>query len=158
MRVQLLTEGKSAQVYPLVQLRRPNLSQDEWHRFTAAYLEPDTKSEPGERGILTAEDDRGYIFAMLAFTMVIDLRHGRVLIAQDVVAVTVLDRFRKVVISELFHALEDLARQKQCVAVRTWVGGLESGRQKSALYDSLLNRGHEIDQLVLCKTLGGDMM
>ena len=153
MRVQLLTEGKVTQAYPLVQLRQPDLTQEDWHRFTAYHLDSNPQGKPDERGILTAEDDRGYIIAMLVYTTVPDLRHGSAMIAHDVIAVTVLDRFRKVVISALFHALEVLARQKQCVAVRTRVGGLGDGRQQSALYDSLLNRGHAFDHLVSGKTL-----
>ncbi len=153
MRVQQLTEGKISQAYPLVQYQRPDVSQDAWHKFTLAHLSRDERGDAGDRGILTTEDDRGYIFAMLTYAMIPDLHHGRALVAQDVIAVTPLDRFNRLAIAAMFQSLEDLAREKQCAVVHTKVSGFSPGGQMEKFFDSLLNNGHEVDHLVLCKTL-----
>jgi len=150
MRVKLLTEAKTAQAYPLVQLLQPNLSLEAWDQFTASHF---GTIEAGERGIFTVEDDRGCILALLAYTIDPDLCHRRVLIVKDVIAVTPLDRLKELALSALFEAIEDLAKEKRCLAVRTRIIESESRGKAEALRVSLLSQGHEHDHVVLRKTL-----
>jgi len=153
MRVQRLTESTVSQAFPLVQYRRPDMSHDAWAEFTSAHLGCGEGQGLGDRGILTAVDEQGYIFAMLSYAMVPDLHHGRALIAQDVIAVTPLDGHNKVAIAALFEALEQLARTKHCSVLHTRVNGLEAEKHGDALFASLLDSGHELHHLVLCKAL-----
>lgn len=150
MRVQQLTEGKIVQAFPLVQFLKPGLSLEDWLQFTAAHLNTE---KVGERGILTVEDDRGYIVAMLAYSVDPDLSHGRALVAKDVIAVTSLDKWRKSAISALFGTLEEIAREMRCMAVHTRMSGHEQKSQTDSLHVSLLSSGHAVDHMVLCKTL-----
>ena len=150
MKVQLLTEGKVAQVYPLIQLLQPKLSLEAWHRFTAAHL---GDGDIVERGILTVEDDRGTVFAMLTYAIDPDLSHGRALVAKDLIAVTPLDKFKRAAISALFEAVENLAKEKHCWAVHTRISEAEARKEEDALRLSLLEEGHAVDHVVLCKPL-----
>ena len=150
MRVQLLTEAKVAQVYPLIQLLQPKLSLEAWHRFTVEHL---GGGDIGERGILTVEDDRGYICAMLSYAIDPDLSHGRAMLAKDLIAVTPLDKSRRAAISALIQAIEELAREKRCLAVHTRLSHCAPEAQEDAVCVSLFDRGHAVDHVVLCKTL-----
>ena len=65
----------------------------------------------------------------------------------------ILGKYNKLAIAAMFQSLEKLAREKQCAAVHTRVSGFNPGGLKERFFDSLLDNGHAIDHLVLCKTL-----
>ena len=109
--------------------------------------------QASDRGILTVEDDRGLILAMLAYSVDLDLFHGRILAAKDVIAVTSLDKSRKAAISVLYAALEELAKEKRCIAVHTRVSADKPEAKKDSLHGSLLSSGHAVDHFVFCKIL-----
>ncbi|HIC79849.1 MAG TPA: hypothetical protein EYP07_02635 [Kiloniellaceae bacterium] len=152
MRVLPLTEAKVSQAYPLAQLRHPRLSLEAWTQFAASHVTP---ALPLERGILTAEDERGTIYALLAYTIDPDLDHGRALIAREMIAAAPLRRTCSMMVAALVQETERLAREKHCMALRTHLGTMGQRRPERALQAPLLADGHAPDHVMLCKTLIG---
>ncbi|WP_420346357.1 hypothetical protein [Pelagibius sp.] len=152
MRVLPLTNGKISQAYPLAQLSHPQLSLEAWTQFAALHLAP---ALPLERGILTAEDDQGTIYALLAYTIDPDLDHGRALIAREVIAAAPLHCTRSTAVAALVQATERLAREKRCMALKTHFGAGGEGHPERSLHAPLLAAGHAPDHVMLCKTLVG---
>jgi len=128
--------------YPLARMLAPALDLSAWQRFAGAILDG---APTEERGILAAIGEGGYLCGLLIYRVVHDLRHGRALTADHVLALDIVDR--KPVAAALLAALEDLSESLGCDALHT---GFDTPQESlKAVWEGA---GHQIERTLLCKT------
>jgi len=140
--VRSLDRKEIAAAYPLARMLVPALDLAAWQRFAGAILEG---ASTEERGILAATGEGGYLCGLLVYRVVHDLRHGRVLTADHVLALDIVDR--KPVAAALLAALEQLCEALGCDALHT---GFDTPQESlKAVWEGA---GHQIERTLLCKT------
>jgi hypothetical protein len=140
--VRSLDRKEIATAYPLARMLAPSLDLAAWQRFAGAILDG---APTEERGILAAEGEGGYLCGLLIYRVVHDLRHGRVLTADHVLALDIVDR--KPVAAALLSALEELSEALGCDALHT---GFDTPQETlKALWEGA---GHQVERTLLCKT------
>lgn len=167
LRIRPLTEERLRQAFPLVQTWDASLTLEDWEAFARPLLEDkgakEGKSGLPERGIMTVENEQGYISGFFSYHCVKDLRHGRLLFAENLVAFDFIDR--DTCYEALCAALENLAHRLGCGAIHTIVadatskgeaqGKLPEHGKEPRLRRLLEARGHHEEGWLLCKRLTG---
>jgi hypothetical protein len=156
---QAVQTHNAARAYPLIQIMRSDVSLDAWLAFVAA-TNTDCGSTPIKptsewplRGILSIENERGYIHGLFSYHVAFAIDHKSVLEVSNFVAVDTADRAGA--IKALISAMEELARTLNCTAIHTQVTGDWADGEVSAsgLSKHLQNAGHGPNSLNLCKPL-----
>jgi hypothetical protein len=137
-----LTPEKVDRAYGLVRLVTAQISLETWRGFATSLISP---SDTPESGILTIEDERGYILGLVGYVVDRDLEHGRTLLAKNFFALDGLDTKKKEVAYALIEALEDLARDKGCRAIRTIVHEPEAALRDAWIIEVLKGCGHHTE-------------
>jgi hypothetical protein len=119
--VRRLTGADVLRAYPLARLAAGHLTLPAWLRFAEALgAEPPGAKKarktaaPRAEGLLGVEDSRGYLYALCSFAVVPDLRTGRRLWVNNLVALDLIDG--DVPAQALIGALDRLARDLDCPA------------------------------------------
>jgi hypothetical protein len=81
-----LTRKRVEQAYPLVQTVSDDISLEKWHAYTDAYLKRGPKGSIGEKGIISVENEQGYIHGLLGFRVDMTLRWGHTLMCEHLIA------------------------------------------------------------------------
>jgi hypothetical protein len=110
--VRRLTARQAAQAFPLIQSIAPDLRLEDWKSFST---QPATE-DMGTRGVIAARDERNYICGLACYHVVPHLRGRRLLIADHLIALDLVDRGGA--IAALLGALEELAMLEKCGAVQ----------------------------------------
>jgi hypothetical protein len=142
MQLQALNSEKIDQAYALVQLEAPEISLESWRDFAMSLISP---SEAPESGILTVDDERGYLLGLVGYVIDRDLVHGRTLMAKNFIALDGTEGRRKEVAFTLIRAMEDLAHDKRCGAIRTIVHEPESVLRDAWIIEVLKHSGHHTE-------------
>jgi hypothetical protein len=139
--VRVLDPKEIAAAYPLACMLAPTLDMAAWQRFAGAIL---AGNPTEERGILVAVGEGRYLCGLLIYRVVHDLRHGRVLTADHVIALDIVDR--KPVAAALLAALEELSEALGCDALYT---GFDTPQESlRAVWEGA---GHQVARTLLCK-------
>lgn len=154
--VRRLTGEDVLRAYPLARLAAGHLTLPAWLRFAEALgAEPPgtkkTRKTANGEGLLGVEDSRGYLYALCSFVVAPDLRTGRRLCVDNLVALDLLDG--DIPAQALVGALDRLARDLDCPAYvvqlppaaqaaaagRRFLAGLGSagGQEQTCLYRAL---------------------
>jgi hypothetical protein len=155
--VRRLTGDDVMRAYPLARLAAGHLTLPAWLRFAEALgAEPPGAKKPrkasgGAEGLLGVEDSRGYLYALCSFAAEPDLRTGRRLCVDNLVALDLIDG--DIPAQALIGALDRLARDLDCPAYvvhlppaaqaaaagRRFLAGLISvgGQEQTCLYRAL---------------------
>lgn len=155
--VRRLTGEDVMRAYPLARLAAGHLTLPAWLRFAEALgAEPPGAKKPrkaaaGSEGLLGVEDSRGYLYALCSFAVEPDLRTGRRLCVDNLVALDLIDG--DIPARALVGALDRLARDLDCPAYvvhlppaaqaaaagRRFLAGLASlgGQEQTCLYRAL---------------------
>ena len=130
-----LVPDQIAQAYALIQAAESSISLKQWQDFVESVTCPTKKAAPN-RGIMTLRDEEGYIFGLFTYFVRPDLRHDRVLVIDNFLAMTLLSSMARIGEENGCHAINmDIARKY------TWIT------------DYLTNTGHEVEKLRFCKIL-----
>lgn len=111
-----LTADRMAQAFPLMQLVNPNLSFDGWQRYVAYRTQSEVK-EPS--GILLIEDTSQHIAGLFGYLIELNLQHGRVLVARDLVTLALFEHQRCQTLRTIVETMEELAETNSCSAIHT---------------------------------------
>lgn len=131
--------------FPLARLLVPTLSLAAWQSFAAKL----TAGAPAsDHGILAAESEGGYLCGLVIYRVMHDLRHGRLLTADHIVALDIVDR--KPVAAAVLAALEHLGKALDCDALHTSLDAPQESLK--AVWE---DAGHHIEKTLLCKTSAG---
>ncbi len=147
MQVRALTNEKVTQVYPLIQLVRPDLTLDGWRSLALDHIQC---TDAVDNGVLTVENEYGYVLGFILYTIYADLRHGRTLMAKDAVVCTALRRTKEAAFAALLDRLETVAQENQCTAIHTCMLHSEADIAEAGFHESLEKHGHRIDHFMLC--------
>lgn len=147
--VKRLPADRVDQAFPLVQSACGELALETWRGYAAIRSAPGGVIPDGGGGVVSVEGARSYIHGLFDYRIDIDLRCGRTLVCDNIVALDLLDA--KSVLAVLFEAMESLAAQNRCQAVHVSVP--EGG---TALLCRLEDSGHAVRSVGLCKRLAGD--
>lgn len=140
--VRALDPKEIAAAYPLARLLAPTLDMATWQQFAGKIL---GGAPTEERGILAAVGEGGYLCGLLIYRVTHDLRYGRVLTADHVIALDIVDR--KPVAAALLAALEELSEALGCDALYT---GFDTPQESlRAVWEGA---GHQVARTLLCKT------
>ena len=142
MKTQPLKLEKIDQAYGLVRLTAPQISLEAWRDFARSLISP---SEAPESGILTVEDDCGCIMGLVGYVIDRDLDHGRTLLAKNLNALDGTENINQEVAFALIKAMEDLARDKRCGAIRTIIHEPEAALRDAWIIELLKNSGHHTE-------------
>lgn len=110
------------QAFPLVNAVAPGLTVQRWRDFAARAL-PDAPPSDGPsaavvgRGIMTVQNDRGYILGLFSHGVCDHLRLGRVLGVDNLMVADMFDAGGAM--EALLEAMKRLAREAGCVAIHT---------------------------------------
>jgi hypothetical protein len=154
------------QAFPVVQTIAPDLGVERWRDFAAAILAaaelesgdaaPAGAPEQGirPRGIMTVQNARGYIHGLFSYTVEENLRHGRVLEADNFIVLDLFDPAGAA--AELLGAMDELAGQLGCSAIHTNLPDDYSSLPGYCnwLLTSFREAGHAVETLRLFKRLG----
>lgn len=142
MRTGTLNANKIDQAYGLVRLAAPQISLEAWRDFANSLISP---SEAPESGIVTVEDARGYIRGLVGYAIDRDLEHGRTLMAKNFIALDGTRQAREKVAFTLIRALEALARDTGCRAIRTIVHEPQAALRDAWIIEVLKGAGHHTE-------------
>ncbi|HYG90520.1 MAG TPA: hypothetical protein VD978_30170 [Azospirillum sp.] len=146
------------QAFPVVRAILPNLALDRWRAFAAARLDR-TQGASGpaviRAGIMTVQNERGYIHGLFSYSADDHLHHGCVLTVENFI---VHDLFNLPdVAATLLRAMDTIARDLGCSAIHTNLP--ETYAMLSDYCNSVLAsfraEGHTVETLRLCKPLDG---
>ncbi len=136
-----LAPERVAASFPLVRLLAPELDLGLWQRFARDFARGAPRRE---RGILCAVGEGGHACGLAIYRVLLDLRHGRVLSADHVIVLDIVDP--RPVAMALVNALEGLSEALGCAALRT--GFDTSQRSLRTLWQA---SGHRVEKTLLCK-------
>lgn len=146
------------QAFPVVRAIHPDLGVERWRAFAAAMLDQ-TQGAAGprmpRRGIMTVQNERGYIHGLFSYATEENLHHGRILAVDNFI---VHDLFNLPgAAAALLRAMDGIARGLGCTAIHT---NLPQAYSTSVNYcNPVLNcfreEGHALETLRLCKPLDG---
>jgi hypothetical protein len=150
--VKPLSKNTAAKAYPLIQTACPGVSLDAWIDFAAKLTQPHPPMTLAA-GIVTAENERGYIHGLFSYTVRIVLNHNGVLTVENLIAVDMGDRAAAV--KALIDGMEALARRFNCTAIHTHIpeGWIENRPQGFGVLNQLQNAGHNPQYIKLCKSI-----
>lgn len=145
------------QAFPVVRAIIPDLAVERWRAFASTRITDSDSVAPAEApdptGIMTVQNEHGYIHGLFSYTVEEHLRHGRVLAADNFIALDLFDV--ESAAHALLQAMDRVARGLGCAAIHT-----NLPENYTALPDyctSLLGyfrgQGHAVETLRLCKTL-----
>lgn len=141
-----LVPERVAASFPLARLLAPELDLGLWRRFARAFAHGAPRHQ---RGILCAVGEGGHACGLAIYRVLHDdLRHGRVLSADHVIVLDIVDP-RPVAVA-LANALEGLSEALGCAALRT--GFDASQRSLRTLWQA---SGHRVEKTLLCKRPAG---
>ena len=156
------------QAFPVVQTIAPDLDVDRWRDFAAAVLLPrelefeldttgrtDDGAVPNPRGIMTVQNDRGYIHGLFSYTVEEHLRHGRVLTVENFIVLDLFDMAGAA--DELLNAMDRVAEALGCTAIHTNLPDDYSSLPDYCnwLLACFRDAGHAVGTLRLCKRMIG---
>jgi len=111
--VDLLTRQRVMEVYPIVRQIAPGLTLKAWQRHAAVLL----RDRSGGRGIiLIRRASQRFPCGLCSFRLDEDLRHGRILTAEDATVMTTLGA--REAYDALVQGIEQVATSRHCTAVR----------------------------------------
>ena len=148
--VRPLSPDRVDEAYPVVRAAMPDLSLERWRDFASrAVGEPAVSPPPG---IMLVESAQGYIYGLCAYRLQHDIRHGRVLVIEELVTLGLVDGAS--VAATLIAALEERARELGCAAMNLNMSDSFPPRPScSALRDLLTRNGHCVDGVRLLKRI-----
>ena len=144
--IKLLDRESVDQAFPLACLSASGLSLEEWRRFATG----PAGALGASHGVLSIQNRSGVIQGLCSYRFEASLRHGRVCVAEDVVALDLMDD--TCVADALLRALEDLARRGGATALRLNLPGQSPAGDR--LIARLRGRGHRWESVGLVKELG----
>jgi len=142
MKTQTLNPEKIDQAYGLVRSAAPQISLESWRDFAKSVISP---SEAPESGILTVEDEREIILGLVGYVIDRDLEYGQTLMAKNFIALDGMESRKKEVAFALIKAMEDLARDRRCRAIRTIVHEPEAALRDAWIIEVLKHNGHHTE-------------
>ncbi len=139
-----------AQAFPVVHTARPNLTLDRWVDYAGELAAG--KTQAVANGIMTLQNDQGYIHGLFTYRVDQDLEHGRTLLAENVVVLGLTEQAAATV--ALIEAVEDLARRHDCGAIHTQLIGATAGPiADHSIVNFFRDSGHQFGGLRMCKTV-----
>ena len=151
LRARELTADRMAQAFPLVQLVNPNLSFDGWQRY-AEYRTQAVVRAPS--GMLLIEDGSEHIAGLFGYLIDLNLQHGRVLVARDLVTLGLFEHQRCQTVRVIVETLDDLAEAHSCTAIHTLTANPLSCEDTSGPFvDLFAAAGHRAEPWGFCKLL-----
>lgn len=148
-----LTAEQVAQAFPLIQSAVPHLTLERWNGFVDLVAKLASGAERRQAGIMTIQNNRGYIHGLFSYTVEASLHHGRVLSIDNFVAFDMVDRDKA--IEAMFEAMDDIAYGLGCQAIHVRlperVATPPNGRQ--GLLRKFEEANHRIETVGLCKDL-----
>ena len=144
--IKLLDRESVDQAFPLACLSASGLSLEEWRRFATG----SAGALGASHGVLSIQNRSGVIQGLCSYRFETSLRHGKVCVAEDLVALDLMDD--TCVADALLRALEDLARRGGAAALRLNLPGQSPSGDR--LIARLRGRGHRWESVGLVKELG----
>lgn len=143
-----LKGNRIAQLLPLVQSRRPDLSLDVL-RDAMTRADPDDTAD----GLLAFENSRGYVVGVCTYAIVPDMLDGPILYVNHFIPTDVLGRYHTV--ETMIAEIEALARRQGCTAIQVNLQDQATmfPRLMSPVVTKFQQAGHECDGLILRKKL-----
>lgn len=142
--IRSLSLDRISQAFPLIHAAEMDLSLGQWVRYAKDHLQGIPAHGDGCRGIVTIESDDGYIHGLFLYTVDYDLKLGRSLRCEHVIA---LDLFHgEKVASSILEAIYALANEHDCGAISVSV------QFKNGPFHAMLEHaGHSKDLIVFRK-------
>lgn len=146
------------QAFPVVRTVLPDLGVERWRAFAAALI--DRAQDVGKAnlpytGIMTVQNELGYIHGLFSYAMEEHLNHGRILSVDNFI---VHDLFNLAgATAALLRAMEGIARGIGCTAIHTNLPQTYAGSVNycSPVLNCFREDGHTLETLRLCKPLDG---
>ena len=110
----LLDQNTIDQAYPLVRNLANGITLDRWGRFARPFVS--TRSSPWPRGLMTIQNEAGYILALFGFEVRDDLYENRTLCIENIVIASIPGR--DTIWAAMVNAAEQLATMHGCHAIR----------------------------------------
>jgi hypothetical protein len=119
LRLQRLTPDKVAQAFTLVELVVPDISRGTWRKFARGRI---SQASSLSGGILTVQDSQGIIVGLASYIIEKDVNVGQILRIDQLVSVAIIAQQRNLVMATLLDAMEDIATNHRCSAIRFRLG------------------------------------
>lgn len=145
-----LSPAKIDQCFALVRLGSPHVKPELWQTYAMDYL---AESRAGNAGILSVEEDRGYLLGVLVYEVGPDLHHGITMIAKDCFVYDCLERGKREIALSLIAGLEELANQQRCTSLHLRLPVSRADPVDHWLAGLLQSSGHSIVAVQYCKQL-----
>jgi hypothetical protein len=147
---QPLAYAQIGQVFPLLQLVGETCTAQQWELFAAAIVDA-MAPRPPAAGIMTLQDDRGYIQGLFRYRASRGASGGATLLVDDVVA---LAMFERSLVEALDRNLEELAREHGCGVIDIGLPLRDGSRARpSRLCMLLMTAGYAMSDGSLRKSL-----
>ncbi|MEE8516919.1 MAG: hypothetical protein V3T02_09805 [Alphaproteobacteria bacterium] len=140
-----LVPDQIAQAYALIQAVESSVSLKQWRDFVDSVTCPAKKAAPN-RGIMTLRNGEGYIFGLFTYFIRPDLHHGRVLVVDNFLAMTLLDQ--RGLAETLLSSMTRIGEEHGCHAIN-----MDIAQKHTWITDYLTDTGHEVENLRFCKIL-----
>ncbi|MEQ8355776.1 MAG: hypothetical protein RH942_09595 [Kiloniellaceae bacterium] len=132
--------------FPLVCSSCPGSDLLTWRRFAEQRIDQHSKNGCG---VLVVRNEQACIVGLGAFQLTYDLRHGRVLFADQFCALDVIGEAS--IARSLEDGIEKIARRHGCAAIHTSIACSVRQSDDGWLSSILYERGHRLEGLYMCK-------
>ena len=139
----LLTRESVVQAFPLVCNVLPQVTLKQWVGFARPHMMVGWQTMP--RGLMTVQNDDGYILGLFSFEVRDDLTETRILWANNIIVPNIPGR--DVVWATLVGAIDGLAKTNRCHAVRAGLADtlVRAGSDRRWVTTSLEKAGYSFD-------------
>lgn len=150
--VKPLGEGQVLQAYPLVQTAVPHLTLDQWLDYAKSVCEDERPEDPGT-GVMSAQNDDGYIYGIYCHEVTNDIQHGRILKVSNLIAANLYDAGG--IMDRMIDSMMKIARDQGCTAVHVDLPeSPRSGpRPVEGVAGMLKGAGYRYESVALCRPL-----
>lgn len=147
-----LAKRQIDQAFPLVRAIAPGLDVERWRAFAGALIgRPGPSVAPS--GIMTVQNDRGYIHGLFSYTRERHLHHGPILSVENFIVLDLFDPAAAA--STLLRAMDGVAKALGCTAIHTNLPEQYAALPdtRGVVLDYFRDEGHAVESLRLCKQL-----
>ncbi len=146
------------QAFPVVHAILPDLGVERWRAFAAAVLDRAQVADDARvprTGIMTVQNERGYIHGLFSYATEENLHHGRILSVDNFIVHDLFNLSGAAAV--LLHAMDGIARGLGCSAIHTNLPPAysTSANDCNPVLNCFREGGHALETLRLCKPLDG---
>ena len=148
--VKPLGKGQVMQAYPLVQAAVPRLTLEMWMDYAKSVCAGRHARKPCT-GVMSAQNEDGYIYGIYCHEVTRDIQHGRILKVSNVIAAALYDD--PGIVDGMIDSMLEIARTEGCSAVKVDLPDNQGPAPVEGVAGALQGAGYRMKSVALHRSI-----